>query len=128
MANQDFSVINMLLNDLSTVLAGFLGLVLILCAYCVFYVIRLGHYCRGAVEYVQTQNKKAVTLRRMAEVEASLTDLTDSYEALLAAHKKLRSRINMRAVREDRKNDADSAANGTDKRALRQAARDKNLL
>ena len=59
-------------------------------------------------DYVKTQNKRSLTLKRMAEVESTLTELTDSYDALLTSHKKLRSRIGMRATRDQK------ASNGLD--------------
>lgn len=117
----------MLFNDLSTALVLFSISVVILAALCVFYVVRLGAYCRDAVEFVRNQNKKSVTLRRMAEVETSLTELTDAYDAMMTSHKKLRARINMRAVRDDKKNDAKSG-NGVDKDALRLAAKERGLI
>ena len=64
---------------------------------------------KSAVNFVQNQNKNAVSLRRMAEVEATLTDLLDSYQSLLTSHKKLRSRIGMREHRE--KKNAESSGN-----------------
>lgn len=71
------------------------------------WMLKLADYCRGAAEFVATQNKNAVSLRRMAEVEATLTELTDSYDALLESHKKLRARIGMRAVRDKRQVNGD---------------------
>jgi len=61
----------------------------------------------------------------MAAVEATMTDLTDSYDGLLASHKKLRSRIGMRATREKAENSLDS---GDDKVKLRLAAKQSGLL
>ena len=52
------------------------------------------------IHWVKTENKASVSLRRMAEVEATLTDLLDSYQNLLESHKKLRSRIGMRELRD----------------------------
>lgn len=125
----------MLSTDLSPILVGFVALVTVFACFCCFYVMRLGAYCRNAVEYVTNQNKNAVSLRKMAEVEATLTDLTDSYEAILSSHKKLRSRIGMRKVREERANghdldpsaqaDADKAAT---KRRLRLEMKQKGIL
>lgn len=57
---------------------------------------------REAVKLLNARNARS----QMAQVEASLTELTDAYDALLASHKKLRSRIGMRHVREDRKENA----------------------
>lgn len=90
--------------------------------------MKLGAYCREAVEFVVKGNKKSVTLRRMADVEATLTDLMDSYESLLASHKKLRSRIGMRKVRESRENGLDSDATTSDKAKLRIDAKQRGLI
>lgn len=58
-----------------------------------------------ALTFLQTNNKRSLSLARMAEVETSLTELTDAYDSLLRSHKKLRSRIGMRDVREAKKNE-----------------------
>lgn len=113
----------MLSTDLSTILAGFLALVLIFAVYCCYYVVKLGAYCKTAVEYVTNQNKNALSLRKMAEVEATLTELSDAYEALLQSHKKLRSRIGMRKVREQRDNGLDLDSSEQDKATLKNRLR-----
>ena len=84
---------------------------------------------------MQSENKRAVTLRRMAEVEATLTELLDSYDALLTSHKKLRARIGMRAGREKRTNGAspdtvpsDEAGRAAYKSQLRADAKQRGLL
>lgn len=92
----------MLLSDLSTGYVIFVVLFTIYAAFLAFYQQRLANFCRDAVMTVLNQNKRAVSLRRMAEVEATLTDLADSYDALLKAHKTLRSRIGMRHVRDQK--------------------------
>ena len=51
---------------------------------------------------VATELTESGLLAKIARLEASVTDLHDSYEALLDSHKKLRSRIGMRKVREAR--------------------------
>lgn len=73
---------------------------------------RAAEYAAAAVGYVETTNKKSVTLAKLAEIEASLTDLTDSYAALMASHKKLRARIGMRAAREKNSDQADLSTAG----------------
>lgn len=57
------------------------------------------------IKWVRDENEASVSLRRMAEVESTLTDLLDSYQNLLDSHKKLRSRIGMRELREKRANE-----------------------
>lgn len=111
-------------SSLSIALAAFLGLCMVFAVFCVIYVRRLSNYCNDAVNFVVTQNKNAVTLKRMADVEVALTDLTDSYDSLLSSHKKLRSRIGMRKTREDAKTEVDL----TDKTQLRLAAKQSGLL
>lgn len=56
----------------------------------------------AALHHLADSNKRSIGLKKMAEVEASLTELTDAYDALLTSHKKLRSRIGMRANRDAR--------------------------
>lgn len=87
-------------------------------------------YAKQSVDYVTSQNAADVSLAKLAEIESAITELTDSYSALLTSHKKLRSRIGMREVRERRKNGQDELdlAVTTDKNALRQELRAKGLL
>ena len=122
-------------TGLSTVLAIFLGIVVLFAVFLVRWQWKLALYCREAVEFVQIQNKKSVTLRRMAEVESTLTELSDAYGALLDSHKKLRSRIGMRNLRQKRGNGVDSEpvpASDADRAAykarLREDAKTKGLL
>ncbi len=90
---------------------GIATLAVLLVLFCLFayrWMVALAQYCREAVEFVQAQNKNAVSLRRIAEVEATLTELLDSYDALLRSHKKLRARIGMRIGRQEKANGVDS--------------------
>lgn len=103
-----FGVITMLSNDLSTGFIVFLFFMTIFCILLVGWQAKVSNYCRDMVAVVMNQNKRAVSLRKIAEIEATLTDLTDSYDSLLMQHKKLRSRIGMRNLRESRKNGVDS--------------------
>jgi len=121
----------MLSTDLSPYLIGFLTLVVILSILCVRFLVKLSAYCKDAVEFVQNQNKNAVSLRRMADVEVALTELTDSYESLLVSHKKLRSRIGMRKTREDAKESVlldPEAEKALRKSALRIRAKQNGLI
>jgi len=63
-------------------------------------------FCRKITDFVEKSNKRSLSLARIAEVEATLTELSDAYDALLKSHKKLRSRIGMRENREKRANGA----------------------
>ncbi len=56
-----------------------------------------------AVGFVRRQNKRALSLRRLAQIEAELTELTDAVASTHQMLKKLRSRIGMRDLRQRRK-------------------------
>lgn len=98
----------MLSTELSTGLVVFCSFCVVLGVVLVLWTSRLAAYCRETVQFVQLQNKRSVSLRRIAEVEATLTELLDSYESLLSSHKKLRARIGMRAARAKSGNGVDS--------------------
>lgn len=124
----------MLPTDLSTfflIAAGFLA---VFAAAVLFWVLQLAKYCKASVDWVQNQNSRSVGLRRMADLEATCTELLDSYNALLTSHKKLRSRIGMREGRAKRKNGIDSSPGATDsekaayKAELRNDLRQRGLL
>ena len=124
----------MLSTGFSIGLALLCALTLAFCVAITVWCARMSQYVQGAVQMLQTQNKRSVSLAKLAEVESTLTELSDSYEALLASHRKLRSRITMRANREKRANGAESddgsppadeAGRAAYKNALRDAARKK---
>lgn len=76
-----------------------------------------------------------VTMERFVHVETSLTELLDSYQALLTSHKKLRSRIGMREHRVNGKADdlpaaapADESGRAQYKHALRDKAKRNGWL
>ena len=112
---------------------GFSTGLLIICAltvaFCVAIVVwisRIGRYVHAAVEHMHRENKRAVSLRRIAEHEATLTELSDAYDALLTSHKKLRSRIGMRENRAKRANGAESTDSPEAERlALKKQLRDR---
>lgn len=64
-----------------------------------FYARHAWYFCKDTTEFIKLQNKRSLSLSKLAEIETQLTELTDAYDALLASHKKLRSRIGMRAHR-----------------------------
>lgn len=64
-----------------------------------WYAYRCWDFCRDTEEFIKLQNKRSLSLSKLAEIETQITELTDSYDALLTSHKKLRSRIGMRANR-----------------------------
>jgi len=90
----------MLSTELSTGLVLFCAALVVYCAMMYWWQLRLVRYVRDAVEHIEMQNKRSVTLSKLAEIETTLTELTDSYAALLTSHKKLRSRIGMREHRD----------------------------
>lgn len=125
----------MLFTDLPTILLlGSAIIAVFMSGWAVVNALRAQKYANDCVIWVQKENKDAVSLRRMAEVEATLTDLADSYHALLKAHKKLRSRIAMRNRNHD-KSEVDlepvidvDAASTPNKNELRVAAKQLGLL
>lgn len=87
-------------TELST---GFLVLSLLLVAFAlaVFWWIKaVAVRVAAAIEYLHNQNKNAVSLRRIAELEGTMAELSDSYEALLKSVRKLGARARTRANRE----------------------------
>ncbi len=56
-------------------------------------------FTRAAVAYHEA-DRRAPSLKRVADIECELTELKDAYDSLLTSHKKLRSRIGMRELRD----------------------------
>jgi len=56
---------------------------------------------RRAAQAYHAADRRAPGLKHLAEMSAELTELKDAYDSLLKSHKKLRSRIGMRANREE---------------------------
>lgn len=100
----------MLSNELSTIALVLCLLTVSFCVAVYVWMLKLANFCRDAVAFVQNENKRAVSLRRITELDVAVTELTDSYNALYESNKKLRSRIGMRSVREKRS----QAGNGVD--------------
>lgn len=63
------------------------------------YALKAWDFCKDTEEFIKLQNKRSLTLAKITEIETTLTELQDSYDALMTSHKKLRSRIGMRANR-----------------------------
>lgn len=80
--------------------------------------------------WVHQNSKSSVTLKRLTELETELTELTDSYTALLKSHQKLRSRIGMREnrARGASQDDDEPVQSTRDKRKLRLAAKKAGFL
>lgn len=104
----------MLPTELFYVLVGFTAFNVAMLAIFAWRVAKSAALGRNLASYVHNQNKNAVSLRKIAELDAAVTELTDAHYALYESNKKLRARIGMRAVREKRK----SAENGVDLTAV----------
>jgi len=74
-------------------------LALSVAVYAVFYA-RVA-FDRAAQAYHEA-DRRAPSLKRVADIECELTELKDSYDALLTSHKNLRSRIGMRNNRDEK--------------------------
>lgn len=128
----------MLFTELSTELqislVGIAALLAIfLAGLCLRQAIIARDQAAACAKFVNEQNKRSISLKRMAEVEATLTDLTDSYDSLLKQHKKLRSRIGMRENRQRAASEpvaetADDLSTMRDKRELRLRCKERGLL
>lgn len=119
----------MLSTDLST---GLVVLAVLLCVFsvaCFVWAVKLANYCRDTARWVEKNNSKSSSLRQIAELEAAMTELLDSHQSLLDSHKKLRSRIGMRELRERRASEEQTTdLSSGDKRALRLAAKQSGLI
>lgn len=86
-------------------------------------------YAANCEVWVQKVAKMRDPTAKIAELSAELTELSDSYAALLKSQKKLRARITMRQNREKTGTDADGdLSSETDKSKLRLAAKSAGLL
>jgi len=87
-------------------------------------------YAANCQVWVEKVAKMRDPTKKVAQLSAEMTELTDSFDALFKSHKKLRARIGMRAARE-KKLAADAEpdlSSETDKRQLRLAAKSAGLL
>ena len=82
-------------------------IIMALCAFAtgfaVFFSIRATQFAKSCVEWIDQNNKRAVTLKKIAEIETELTEVRDAIDAYGTQLKKLRSREGMRKLRESRK-------------------------
>jgi len=69
---------------------------------------RCRRYCDLAYQAMQENSIEALSSTRLAELDRTLTELSDSFSSLEASHKRLRSKYSMRDMRE-RRNDANGA-------------------
>ena len=109
-----------------------ISVIFALCFVAVLMSIRLANVEKrvdAAIETLRTRNARSVSLAKMAYVETSLSELTDAYDALLQSHKKLRSRIGMRAVRESKIKAAEAIPDPqTDPAGYKKAMRNKIFI
>lgn len=87
---------------LSTILAA---AALVLALFCTLLCLVATRNAQNAADFVSQGNKRSTTLKQLSEIQAELTDQADAIAALHDSHKKLRSRIGMRHLREQRKDD-----------------------
>lgn len=86
-------------------------------------------YAANCEVWVQKVAKMRDPTAAVAALSSEMTELQDSYQSLLKSHKKLRSRIGMREVREKAGSDPGSdLSSETDKRQLRLAVKAAGLL
>ena len=90
---------------LSTNLPWILCTVLAICSvYATLLAVSARSDCNRCLEWIEKNNKNSVTLKRIAELECEMTETRDAVEAYGVSLKKLRSRVGMRKVRDDRAN------------------------
>ena len=87
--------------QISTELAtGFAVFATLVAALSWLYAVKCWSFCRDTEEFIKTWRKEpGPGVAKLTKIEAELTELTDSVEALHASLRKLRSRIGMRENR-----------------------------
>lgn len=96
----------MLSTDLSTIALALAGVAFVMSVISAIAAARALSFAQDAVTWVQTNNADSISLRQMAEVQTQLTELLDAHQTLYDSHKKLRSRIGMREMREKRRSES----------------------
>lgn len=120
----------MLSTELALICAGIVTILsLTLALVCVVNARRARSYAANCAEWVKRVADMRDPTTKVAELSAEMTELADSYHALLKSHKKLRSRIGMRENRNRAGAAPDEELSSiTDKSALRLAAKSRGLL
>lgn len=115
--SSEFALYASLLFSIFAVIVGFASMIIARSA---------ASYARAVEKYLRAREPES----RIAELSAEMTELSDAYAALLASHKKLRSRITMRENREKGRDthNAQDLSSETDKSKLRLAAKQAGLL
>lgn len=106
---------------------GLAGFALVFAALALFLAKKSRDYARACASFARETASAKLDRAKIAELDASITELTDAYDALLKSHKKLRSRLTMRANRQDAGNGVD-LSNETEKKRLRLQCRERGLL
>ena len=115
----------------------YLAVCTLICAYCLRYAWKANVFAQRAVVWTQENSEKSVALKQLEDYGIALADLNERHVALYESHKKLRSRVGMRELRERRSKEA--AGDGDDKQLqlsdanvskddLREAAKKRGLL
>ena len=97
----------MLSTELSTIfMAGAVFFALLLSVYLFARQFRSEKYVRQMATWLadelEAKHADNLSIKKLADIEIQLTELTDSYESLLTSHRKLRARISMRANRQSK--------------------------
>ena len=111
---------------LSTNLPWILSLILSISAvYATLVAVQARADCARCLEWIEKNNKNSVTLKRIAELETEMTEVTDAVAAYGVSLKKLRSRVGMRKVREQNGSDVPDSRSDPEgfKRYMRQQLR-----
>lgn len=95
-------------TELSTAVVVLCISTLCFCVAITAWIMKISRYCHEVMDWVQVHNAKSLSLSRIAELEASHTELLDAHHATAESLRKLRARITMRQNREKRANGAES--------------------
>ena len=93
----------MIFTDLSTIALVLAGIALIFALAAMDVARKSLLRARESEKWLMENAESSVTRAHLAKMSGEITDLVDSYEALLKNHNRLRSRISMRENREKKK-------------------------
>lgn len=79
------------------------GASLLIALFSLVYARSARHYSHHCYQYVAETNETSATLKQLTQIETELTEHADSIAALHTSLHKLRSRIHMRKVNDDKK-------------------------
>lgn len=92
------------MNSLLTALIGVSAMVSLAA---IVFSVRAAQIAWRAHEYVNEKNARSLSIKKLTDIETELTEHADSIESLHKSLHKLRSRIGMRKLAEERKNAED---------------------